>query len=124
MLKSTKSTLYEKMGGEQTITAVITEFYNRMLQDDRVNHHFIGINMEKLRRNQITHFMSWALGNTNEYEGTFLRKVHEGLNITSEEYNIAIRHLNDSLRKHNVALEDIARIEAFLRGIKPHIIRK
>jgi hemoglobin len=124
MLRSTKSTLYEKLGGEQTIAAVITEFYNRMLQDDRVNHHFIGVNMEQLRRHKITYFMSYALGGPKRYEGITLRQAHAGLNITSEEYEIAIKHLNSSLRKFNVQLEDIAKIEAFLRTVKPHIIYK
>ncbi|MBA4543198.1 MULTISPECIES: group 1 truncated hemoglobin [Thermoactinomyces] len=124
MLKSTKSTLYERLGGEQTIAAVINEFYNRMIQDDRVNHHFIGVNMEALRRHQITYFMSFALGGPKRYEGSTLRQSHAGLNITSEEYEIAIKHLNSSLRKFNVQLEDIARVEAFLRSVKPHIIYK
>ncbi|MGA9175058.1 MAG: group 1 truncated hemoglobin [Thermoactinomyces sp.] len=124
MLKSTKSTLYERLGGEQTIAAVINEFYNRMIQDDRVNHHFIGVNMEVLRRHQITYFMSFALGGPKRYEGSTLRQSHAGLNITSEEYEIAIKHLNSSLRKFNVQLEDIARVEAFLRSVKPHIIYK
>jgi hemoglobin len=124
MLRSTKSTLYERLGGEQIIAAIINEWYNRLLQDDRVNHHFIGVNMEILRRHQITYFMSWTLGSPKRYEGNSLRQSHAGLNITSEEYEIAIKHLNDSLRKHNAALEDIARVEAFLRSIKPHIIHK
>ncbi|MBA4492969.1 group 1 truncated hemoglobin [Paenactinomyces guangxiensis] len=124
MLRSTKSTLYERLGGEQSIAAVINEFYNRMLKDDRVNHHFFGTNMERLRRHQITYFMSYALGGPKKYEGSTLRASHSGLQITSEEYEIAIKHLNSSLRKYNVPLDDIAKIEAFLRSVKPHIINK
>ncbi|MFC7441364.1 group I truncated hemoglobin [Laceyella putida] len=124
MLRSTRSTLYERLGGEESIAAVISEFYDRMTQDDRVNHHFIGVNMEVLRRHQITYFMSYALGGPKHYEGNTLRKAHSGLNITSEEYEIAIKHLNSALRKFNVAIEDIARVEAFLRSVKPHIIYK
>ncbi len=124
MFRSTKSTLYERLGGEQAIAAVITEFYNRMVQDDRVNHHFIGVNIEVLRRNQITYFMSYALGGYPQYEGSTLRQAHAGLNITSEEYEIAIKHLNSALRKFNVGLSEIAKIEAFLRSVKPHIINR
>ena len=124
MLRSTKSTLYERLGGEQAITAVIAEFFNRMMQDDRVNHHFIGINIEELRQKQITNFMSYAISGTPLYDKAALREAHTGLNITSEEYEIAIKHLNSSLRKYNVGLGDIAKIEAFLRSVKPHIINK
>lgn len=124
MLKSTRSTLYERLGGEESITAIVKEFYHRMSQDDRVNHHFIGVDMERLKRNQITYFMSLALGGPKHYEGSTLRKAHSGLNITSEEYEIAIKHLNAALKKHHVAIEDIARVEAFLRSVKPHIVYK
>lgn len=124
MLKSSKGTLYERIGGEKAIAAVINEFYNRMLQDDRVNHHFVGTNMERLRNHQITYFMSYALGGPKKYEGSTLRAAHAGLQISSEEYEIAIKHLNSSLRKYNVPIEDIAKIEAFLRSVKPHIINK
>ncbi|KPC74632.1 hypothetical protein ADL26_09295 [Thermoactinomyces vulgaris] len=124
MLRSTRSTLYERLGGEELITIVINEFYDRMLEDDRVNHHFIGVNMDVLKRHQVTYFMSYALGGPMHYEGNTLRKAHSGLNITSEEYEIAIKHLNSALRKNQIALEDIARIEAFLRSVKPHIINK
>jgi len=124
MLKSIKSTWYEKLGGERTISAVVKDFHERMLEDDRVNHHYIGVNMEHLSRHLTTFFMSYALEGPNPFEMSTLRQAHAGLNITSEEYEIAIKHLNASLRKHQVALEDIAKIEAFLRSIKPHIIHQ
>lgn len=120
----TKESLYNKIGGEQAIAAVISDFYHRMLSDERVNHHFIGINMESLRRHQITFFIGFALGGPRRYNGNNLRTAHSGLNVTTEEYEVAIKLLNQSLRKYNVEIEDIAKVEAFLRSVKPHIINK
>jgi hemoglobin len=111
------------MGGDETIRAAVHEFCNRMLLDDRVNHHLIGINVDSLRKKITTFIMSWAL-NGKPFDQFSLRKAHAGLNITSEEYNIAMKHMVESFRTCSVDLEDIARVEAYLRFIKPHIIHK
>lgn len=118
------ATLYEKLGGEKAIAAVVNEFYDRMINDEKVSHYFRYTDMEKLRKHQISYFMSYALGGPNKYEGATLRESHKGLNISHEHYEIAIKHLNGALRKYNVPLEDRVKIEAFLRSVKPHIIHK
>lgn len=118
------TTLYEKLGGEKTIAAVVNEFYDRMIKDDKVSHFFKDTDMERLRRHQITYFMSYALGGPNKYEGSTLRASHKGMNITHEQYEVAIQHLNGALRKFNVPLEDRVKMEVFLRSVKPHIIHK
>lgn len=123
-LQQKQDTLYQKLGGEPTIAAIISDFYQRMLNDDRVSHHFTGSNMEQLKRHQITFFISFALGGPRKYNGNNLRMAHSGLDITSEEYDVAIKLLNQSLRKYNVEIDDIAKVEAFLRSVKPHIIHK
>lgn len=122
MIKSIKSTWYEKLGGERTISAVVDQFLNRMLEDTRVNHHFIGIQVEQLRLHLTTYFMGYAIEGLYRFDAQALRQAHEDLSITSEEYEIAIKHMNASLREQNISIEDIAKIEAFLRSIKPHII--
>lgn len=119
-----RETLYERLGGEQTITAIVNDFYQRMLKDERVGHYFLGSNMEVLRRHQIQYFVSFALGGPRKYNGNNLRTAHSGLNITHEEYEVAIQLLIQSLRKFNIDPIDIASFEAFLRSVKPHIIYK
>ncbi|ELZ45740.1 globin [Halorubrum distributum JCM 9100] len=38
-------TLYERLGGEPAIGAIVSEFYDRVLADDRVNHYFDDVDM-------------------------------------------------------------------------------
>ncbi|TCS94920.1 group I truncated hemoglobin [Hazenella coriacea] len=123
-MQGIKSDLYERIGGEQAITAVVNEFYGRLLEDDRISHHFEGKNMRRLMLNQITFFISYAVGGPKRYTGGTLRRSHEGLDITFDEYEIFLKHLSSSFRKFNVPIADIAKIEAFVRTLKPHIIEK
>jgi hemoglobin len=64
------------------------------------------------------------LGGPQKFEGKTLRLAHEGLNITSEEYEIIMDHLDDSLKKFNVGIEDRAKILAVVRSLKPFIIKR
>ncbi|MFC4075912.1 group I truncated hemoglobin [Salinithrix halophila] len=118
-----KPTLYDQLG-EEGIIAVVNEFYDRMIMDKRVSHYFIHADTDRLREHQIQYFISHVLGGPRQYDGINLRTAHNGLNITNEAYEVAIKHMNASLRKFNVSPDIQVKVEAFLRGIKPHIIKK
>ncbi len=115
--------LYEKLGGKTAVAAVVNDFYDRMLADEELNYIFKGTDMEKLRAHQ-TLFISYALGGPQKFEGRTLRQSHTGLNISDEQYEKTIQHLNAALRGAGVPAEDCIKVEAFIRSVKPHIINK
>ncbi len=47
------STLYEKLGGKKTVKLVVEKFYERVLNDDRINHFFEQVDMLKQKMHQI-----------------------------------------------------------------------
>lgn len=47
-----ETTLYDKLGGEGAITAVVDYFYELVLADDTVNHFFSNTDIEKQRKHQ------------------------------------------------------------------------
>ncbi|GGA44481.1 group 1 truncated hemoglobin GlbN [Kroppenstedtia guangzhouensis] len=116
-------TLYDKLGGNTAIRAVVNEFYDRMINDPVVSSVFDGVDLVSLRKHQ-AQFLAYALGGPVKYDGSTLRESHTGLNITDRQYEATIRHLNATLRKLNVELEDRAKIEAFIRSVKPFIINQ
>jgi hemoglobin len=115
--------LYELLGDEG-VSAIVNEFYDRMIQDPRVNHHFTGRDTNKLRMHQMYFLVTYAMGGPEIYNGRKLSLAHKGLNITDQEYEITIRHLMGAMRKFDVPLEIRAKMEAFLRGVKPHVVYK
>ena len=62
------TTLYDKLGGEAAITAVVDYFYELVLADDTVNHFFNNTDMEKQRKHQAK-FFSFALGGAEPVYG-------------------------------------------------------
>ena len=62
------ATLYEKLGGEGPVSAVVDKFYDFMLEDDRVSAFFKNTDMAKQRESQ-KQFITLVTGGPNNYEG-------------------------------------------------------
>ena len=119
-----KNNVYDSFGGEQTIAAIVNEFYHLLVTDERLQHYFQEVNMHHLRLSQITLLVSFLFGGPNKYHGKNMRNIHKGLNITSKEYELAVEHFKSAMKKYNTPIPQMAKVEALLRGVKPHIIMK
>ncbi len=85
-------TLFERLGGEAMMAAVVEEFYARMTADTEVSQWFRGIDLERLKEHQRA-FLAVGFGGPERYTGRGMRKAHAGLGITDEAYTRAIEHL-------------------------------
>lgn len=100
-----ENTLYERLGGEESIETVVTEFYDRVMADELVNHYFSDTDMQR----QITHqaqFISSVTGGPVEYTGEEMKAAHEGMGISHEEFDAIACHLDDALIEFEVPTED------------------
>ncbi len=106
-------TLYERLGGRESIAAVVDSFYGRVLDDDRLAHFFEGTDMQRQRAHQ-TQFLSSIAGGPVEYTGGDMESVHADLDISSGEFDAIATHLDRTLREFDVddtAREDV--VDAF-----------
>lgn len=97
----TEDTLYERLGGEDSIEAVVSEFYDRVLADDLVNHYFSDTDMQRQTAHQ-AQFISAVTGGPVEYTGEDMYAAHEGMEITEEEFDAIAGHLDDALVEFDV----------------------
>ena len=88
--------LYERLGGAPSVAAVVDDFYVRVLADDTLAPVFVDIDLAHLRRHQ-ARFIGYALGGPNQYTGRNMRRAHEGLGITPEQFAAVAGHLGDAL---------------------------
>lgn len=123
MVKTT-TTLYQRLGGEQLVSAMLTELLDRLWEDDQINHHFVGLEKKSVRHHFISYFSTYILDGPRSYLGPPLKSAHAGFQITSEEYEIGLKHLRAALKNHSASIVDKAKIEAAVRVIKPHIINQ
>lgn len=115
--------LYDKFGGEATITQVVEEFYKRVLADDTVNSFFEHTDMEKQKLHQ-TKFISFALGGPNQYTGKSMAKAHEGMNLQPIHFQAIAKHLSETLASFGVSEEDIHGVITRVASLKDDILYK
>ncbi|RBI60305.1 group 1 truncated hemoglobin [halophilic archaeon] len=98
-------TLYDQLGGEDAIGAVVDEFYNRVMADEQVVHYFEDVDMQKQRAHQ-TQFISSVTGGPVEYTGGEMESVHDGMGIGHNDFDAIATHLDDALVEFNVDDDD------------------
>ncbi|BBX31969.1 hemoglobin glbN [Mycolicibacterium mageritense DSM 44476 = CIP 104973] len=90
------SSIYDQIGGAESLEAVVDDFYDRVLADERLAGFFTGTNMARLKGKQVEFFAA-ALGGPIPYTGAPMRQVHQGRGITMGHFDLVAGHLADSL---------------------------
>ncbi len=109
------STLYEKLGGAEAVKLAVDNFYDRVLQDDRVKHFFDGMDMVKQKGHQRA-FLTYAFGGAPQYDGRAMREAHKHLveeqGLRGEHFDAIAENLQLTLQDLGVAEELIAEVMA------------
>ena len=115
------TTVFDRIGGRESVEDVVDEFYDRVLNDERVVHHFEGTDTTALRAHQVQ-FISAVTGGPVEYTGTDVGEAHRGMGITDEEFDVVARHLDRALAENGVPDEDREAIVAEVEDLRPEIV--
>ncbi|SKB00283.1 hemoglobin [Prosthecobacter debontii] len=94
---STLPSLYERLGGESAIAALIEAFYIRVLADPELAPFFRHSSMDRLRAMQ-TEFFCMALGGPIMYSGRSLGHIHHGRGISRHHFALFVGHLLETLK--------------------------
>lgn len=118
---SGNETLYEKLGGEAAITAVVDGFYERVLADDSLVQFFEDANMQALRAHQVQFFSS-VTGGPVEYTGDDMHEAHAHLDITHEHFGSVATHLQGTLEELDVPDEHIDEVVGAVAELEDDIV--
>lgn len=109
-------TLYEKYGGFGTISRVVMDFYDRLLDSETVGDFFDDVDMKRLIDHQ-TKFIAYLLGGPADYTGERLEQLHGHLKIAGTDFDEMKSILQDTLTDHGI--EDTDR-DAVMEKIEGH----
>lgn len=115
------ATLYERLGGEDAIAAVVEEFYERVLADDQLAPYFEGTDMAAQRAHQ-TQFLSAVAGGPVEYSGESMREAHAHLEIDHEDFMAVAGHLQASLEAFDVPGEEVDEVVTAVAGLEDEVV--
>ncbi len=113
--------IYEAIGGEPALVAVVDDFYGRVLSDAQLAGFFAGANMPKLKGRQVEFFAA-ALGGPDLYQGASMRQVHAGRGISQADFDKVAFHLVGSLADAGVPRELITKIAAAIIPLADDIV--
>ena len=118
-----ENSLYQKLGGQAALNAVVDAFYVKVLVDERIKHHFADINMDKQARRQKA-FLAAAFGGPVAWTGKDLRKAHVDLKLTEADFNAVAENLVSTLKDFKVKQELIDQVVAIALSVKDDVLNK
>ena len=105
-----KKSIYEKIGGFMTVRKLITEFYEKVLDNEELAVLFEGANMEHLIDHQ-TKFFASILGGPASFTDIELEMVHKRLNISDSLFDLTKDCLVETIEDADLSediIEDIS----------------
>lgn len=124
--------LYDRLGGEQPISAVCSDLVDRLAADPNVNVTRKGEQRTwdptpenvALLKKRLTQFVCVAAGGPQKYEGRNMKSAHAGLGISDGEFNLSAAHLKASLAKFNVPRKEQDDLLAAVEAQRKDIVEK
>jgi len=113
--------IYQEIGGAPALTAVVEDFYVRVLADARLAGYFRNSDMAHLKRTQVSFFAA-ALGGPEPYLGLSMADAHRDRNIGQVQFDLAVGHLTAALRACGVPETTTAEIIAAIAPLSDDIV--
>jgi hemoglobin len=118
--ESVDTSLYDTIGGEPALTAVVDDLYVRVLDDPALAGFFAGTNMTRLKGRQVE-FFAEALGGPVTYSGASMHDAHVGRGIGQQHFDLVAGHLVGSLAAAGVGEGEIKQIVAAIAPLAEEI---
>lgn len=84
--------LYEQLGGEAGLAALVDRFLRELAQDPDAAPQFRGVDVKRFRT-QLTLHLCQTFDGPCRYEGAGLAEVHRGMQISQREFNAVVEDL-------------------------------
>jgi hemoglobin len=118
--------LYEQLGGQAAVDAVVDLFYRKVLTDDRVSRFFDDIDMDQQIAKQKA-FLTMVFGGPVAYTGNDMRTGHARLiqrGLNDSHVDVVIELLGESLREAAVPQELIQKVAAIAESARADVLNR
>ena len=107
--------LYERLGGSESITAVVEDFRDRVAKDSRINQKFAKTDLVRLRQMLIDQVCE-ATGGPCKYTGRTMKEAHAGMKVTSGEFDALVQDLVATFNHFKVGKAEQCEVLGVLGG--------
>jgi hemoglobin len=133
-------TLYERLGGDAGVVAIVEDMTARVIADPRVNFERRNVraswlggkydawnptpeNVERFKRHMIE-FLMLAAGGPAEYTGRDIAEIHKGMKITNNEFDAMVGDIKATMDKLGLATREKRDVLAIIETTRKQIVEK
>jgi len=113
--------LYERLGGQGAIQAVVTKFIGNVGADKRINGYFATTDLKNLNKLLVEQVCA-ASGGPCTYSGRDMKTTHKGMKVTTAAFNALVEDLVSALDTFNVPKKEKDELLGVLGPMKKDIV--
>jgi len=127
MSSQTTPSLYEQIGGKDAVNAAVDLFYEKVMADNRINHFFEGVDMNRQRAHQKA-FMTYAFGGAPNYSGKSMRDAHKHLveekGLSDDHFDAMAQNLQNTLDELGVPANLSAEVMTVVGSARDEVLNR
>ena len=116
-----QKSLYDRLGGQPAVTAVVDDFVGNVAADSRINGFFARTDIPRLKKNLVDQICA-GTGGPCTYSGRDMKSAHKGMNITDAQFGALVEDLVKTLDKFKVPEKEKGELLGVLGPMKPQIV--
>lgn len=119
----TEATLYERLGGEEKIRAIVTDIVALHHKNPTIKTRF-----DNARKSDseliglVVGLVCSGTGGPQEYKGMSMPDAHRGMNISEAEFVAVLDDILEAMTKHGLQERERAEVLAIAYGMKGDIV--
>ena len=119
-----KTTLYERLGGYDAISAVANDLLPRLQADPKLGRFWQNRGEDGVSREKqlLIDFLSSSAGGPMYYTGRDMKTSHKGMRISENDWSAFLGHLNATLDAFKVPKAERDQVVAFIQSTKSDIV--
>ena len=119
-------TLYERLGGYDTIAAIANDLLPRMQADAQLGRFYQHRGEDGLRRSRqiLIDFLCSSAGGPLYYTGRDMKVTHKGMKISESDWSAFLGYLNDTLDTLQVPQPERKEVVALMQSTKADIVEE
>jgi hemoglobin len=115
------NSLYEQVGGEAGVEAIVNRFYEKLWAEPKLDKFFKGIERAELKRHQRM-FLNLLLGGGQFYTGRPLVESHATLAIDDASYDLVCDYFVETCRDLDIDETVISIAGGALAGFRSSVV--
>ena len=119
----TKTSLYDRLGGEPAITAVVDEFVAQVAADKRINAFFAHTDLAHLKMSLVNQICEVS-GGPCKYTGRTMKEAHQGMGVSGADFNALVEDLVKALDKFKIGKTERTELLGALGPMQKDIVEK